>query len=115
MKERTTVFQVIDNNGNVIHSSKYLCKCRKYARKHFTLSEQSGKGSWIEICHKVTLSNKCSDHFRKYFPKFESKSNGLFRRYVLQHIVIPKHPRAEFEHKCVAYIINSFHENHLEK
>ena len=111
--KRDTVFQVIDNSGNVIYSHMLLFKCRKWVKKHFTFTESSGRGSYVTIEGKVTWNDPSNDYLREYFPKFESRSNGLFRRYVTQTIITPCSPAALVESKCVAYIINSFHENHL--
>lgn len=112
--ERTTVFQVISTNGDVLYSNTYLVKCKRWVRKHFTFDELSGRGGYVEIENKVTPWNKSSDFHRECFPKFESRSDGLFRRYIIQTVVTPGSPEALVESKCVAYIINSYHEDHLK-
>lgn len=112
--ERTTVFQVISTNGEVLYSHTYLFKCKKWVKKHFTFDELSGRGGYVEIEDKVTPRDKSSDFRRECFPKFESRSDGLFRRYIIQTIVTPMSPEALMESRCIAYIINSYHEDHLK-
>lgn len=111
--ERTTEFQVIGNDGTVLYHHTFLGKCVKWTKKHFTFSELSGRGSFVIIKDKVTPRDRHYDDNRKYFPEFQSHSNGLFRRYVHQTIITPSEPKAQLETNCVAYIINTFHENHL--
>lgn len=111
--KRETVFQVIDTNGNVIYFNTYLWKCKRWAKKHFTFADLSGKGSYVEIEEKTTPQRDSFDFYKDYFPEFKSRSNGLFRRYVIQTTVVPKSPEAVIYSQCVAYIINSFHENHI--
>lgn len=112
--ERDTFFQVIDTAGNVVYSNPYLYKCINHVKKRYTNITEGKAYSRVEILGKVTPQHKENDLFKLLFPEFVSTSNGLFRRYVRQITVLPKAPSAIETAQIVCYIINSFHENHID-